>query len=156
MCSSKSGNGNHVTPIDHQYYVAPDFGENESIEIDVYSPADGTVSSIQHMGNFNNDDYRFVVDHAENLQSIYIHVDNLSDKLAAYAPADASISSGLVKYDLVSYDYYDNGIPWDRSSFSQGLTMDNYTFIDAVVLVQLRVAEYTEQPTRVITSIEWC
>ncbi|MCG8072174.1 MAG: hypothetical protein N0C86_09365, partial [Candidatus Thiodiazotropha taylori] len=53
--------GNHVTPIDHQYYVAPDFGENETIVIDVYAPADGTVTSIQHMGNFNNDDYRFVV-----------------------------------------------------------------------------------------------
>ncbi|ODB82234.1 hypothetical protein A3194_18330 [Candidatus Thiodiazotropha endoloripes] len=281
--------GNHVTPIDHQYYVAPDFGENEAIEIAVYAPADGTVTSIQHMGNFNNDDYRFVVDHANNLQSIYIHVDNLSDKLAPYAPTDGqfintnitvtagevlgsysgsvdynlvdynmtltgfinpssynaepwkihtpdpfdyfngtiraaliakslrtvepiggkidhdingrlvgnwfeentngyagldqnnywlghlsfaydyivpshiiasfgdyageqkqfgvlgnspdpaevSISSGLIKYDLVSYDYYDNGIPWDRSSFTQGLEMDNYTFIDAVVLVQL-------------------
>ncbi|MEW8321385.1 MAG: M23 family metallopeptidase [Candidatus Thiodiazotropha taylori] len=281
--------GNHVTPIDHQYYVAPDFGENETIEIDVYAPADGTVTSIQHMGNFNNDDYRFVVDHANSLQSIYIHVDNLSDKLTPYAPTDGqyvstsisvtagevlgsysgsvdynlvdynmtlsgfinpssytaepwkihtpdpfdyfndtiratliakslrtvepiggkidhdisgrlvgnwfeentngyagldqnnywlghlsfaydyivpshiiasfgdyageqkqfgvcgntpdpaevSTSSGLVKYDLVSYDYYDNGIAWDRSSFTQGLEMDNYTFIDAVVLVQL-------------------
>jgi len=69
--------GNHVTPIDHQYYVAPDFGAAESIEIDVYAPADGVVTSIQHMGNFNNDDYRFVVQHNEAISSIYIHVDNL-------------------------------------------------------------------------------
>ncbi|MCU7918544.1 MAG: M23 family metallopeptidase [Candidatus Thiodiazotropha sp. (ex Epidulcina cf. delphinae)] len=281
--------GNHVTPIDHQYYVAPDFGAAESIEIDVYSPADGTVSSIQHMGNFSHDDYRLVVDHSATIQSIYIHVDNLSAKLAAEAPqngqyvntdiavsagevlgnysgsvdynlvdnditlsgfinpgsytaepwkihtpdpfeyfnttirqtllakslrtaepmggkidhdidgrlvgnwflensngyagldpshywlghlsfsydyivpdhiiasfgdyagqqkqfgilgnapdpADVSVSSGLVKYDLVAYEYYDGGIPWDRVSFAQGLTMDNYAFIDAVVLVQL-------------------
>jgi hypothetical protein len=281
--------GNHVTPIDHQYYVAPDFGGAQTIEIDVYSPADGTVSSLQHMGNFNNDDYRIVVDHSTTIQSIYIHVDNLSDKLAAFAPTDGqyvntdievaageiigsysgsvdynlvdyditlpgfinpesytaepwkihtpdpfdyfndtirqtliakslrtaepvggkidhdidgrlagnwfqensngyggldsnnywlghlsfaydyivpshiiasfgdyageqrqfgvlgnspdpaqvTLSSGLVKYDLVSYEYYDGALPWDRHSFTQGLTMDNYTFIDAVVLVQL-------------------
>jgi hypothetical protein len=281
--------GNHVTPIDHQYYVAADFGAAETIEIDVYSPADGTVSSLQHMGNFNNDDYRIVVDHSATIQSIYIHVDNLSDKLAAQAPtngqhvntdigvvsgeilgsyagsvdynlvdydmtlpgfinpdsytaepwkvhtpdpfdyfndeirqtlitkslrtteplggkidhdidghlvgnwflentngyagldpnnywlghlsfaydyivpdhiiasfgdyageqrqfgvlgntpdpADITVSSGLVKYDLVTYEYYDGALPWDRLSFTQGLSMDNYTFIDAVVLVQL-------------------
>ena len=52
-------------------------------------------------------------------------------------PADVTLSSGLVKYDLVSYEYYDGGVPWDRQSFTQNLSMDNYTFIDAVVLVQL-------------------
>lgn len=281
--------GNHVTPIDHQYYVSPDFGGLETMVIDVYTPADGTVSSIQHMGNFNNDDYRLLVDHNDTIQSIYIHVDNLSEKLAVHAPvngqyvntdisvsageilgsysgsvdynlvdyditlsgfinpdsysaepwkihtpdpfdyfndtirqtllakslrtvepvggkidhdidghlvgnwflensngyagldpsnywlghlsfsydyivpthiiasfgdyageqkqfgvlgntpdpADITVSSGMVKYDLVTYEYYDGAVPWDRLSFTQDLTMDNYTFIDAVVLVQL-------------------
>jgi hypothetical protein len=281
--------GNHVTPIDHQYYVSADFGGAETIVIDVYSPADGMVISIQHMGNFDNDDYRLVVDHSETIQSIYIHVDTLSDKLATHAPtngqyvnteigvtageilgsytgsvdynlvdygitlsgfinpdsyrvepwkihtpdpfdyfndrirqtllakslrstepvggkidhdrdgclvgnwflentngyagldpsnywlghvsfsydyivpnhiiasfgdyageqrqfgvlgnspdpADITVSSGLVKYDLVSYEYIDDGVPWDRKSFTQGLTMENYSFIDAVVLLQL-------------------
>lgn len=281
--------GNHVTPIDHQYYVAPDFGAAETILIDVYSPADGTVSSLQHMGNFNNDDYRLVVDHSDTVQSIYIHIDNLSEKLAAHAPmigqhvntdiavsageilgnyagsvdynlvdyditltgfinpnsytaepwkihtpdpfgyfndtirqtlvakslrttepiggkidhdidghlvgnwflentngyagldsgnywlghlsfaydyivpshiiasfgdyagdqrqfgvlgnspdpAEVTVSNGLVKYDLVSYEYYDGDLTWDRLSFTRGLTMGNYPFIDAVVLVQL-------------------
>jgi hypothetical protein len=281
--------GNHVTPIDHQYYVSADFGDTETTVIDVYSPAAGTVSSIQHMGNFNNDDYRLVVDHSETIQSIYIHVDTLSGKLAAHAPsngqyvnteirvaageilgsytgsvdynlvdyditlpgfinpdsyiaepwkihtpdpfdyfsdsirqtlvakslrtaepvggkidhdidgylvgnwflentngyagldsnnywlghvsfsydyivpnhiiasfgdyageqrqfgvlgnspdpADVTISSGLVMYDLVTYEYIDAGVPWDRHSFTQGLSMENYTFIEAVVLVQL-------------------
>jgi len=281
--------GNHVTPIDHQYYVAPDFGGAETIKIDVYSPADGVVTSIQHMGNFSNDDYRFVVEHNDALSSVFIHVDNLSTKLAAYAPgsgqyvntdiavvagevlgnysgsvdynivdndvtlsgfidpssyvaeswkthipdpfdyftsaiqqtlvakslrttepiggkidhdidgrlvgnwflentngyagldpnnywlghlafaydyivpghiiasfgnyagqqkqfgvlgnspdpADVSVAVGLVEYDLVTYEYYDGAMPWDRSSLVQGLSMDNYSFIDAVVLVQL-------------------
>ncbi|MES9946150.1 MAG: hypothetical protein ABW080_14435 [Candidatus Thiodiazotropha sp.] len=52
-------------------------------------------------------------------------------------PADVTLSSGLVKYDLVSYEYYGGGVPWDRLSFTQGLSMDNYSFIDGVVLVQL-------------------
>ncbi len=281
--------GNHVTPIDHQYYVSPDFGGSENIEIDAYSPADGVVTSIQHMGNFDNDDYRFVVQHTEAISSIYIHVDNLSDKLAAYAPsngkyvntninvsagevlgnysgsvdynivdtdttlngfilpssytaepwkihtpdpfnyfnnsikeilidkslrtaepiggkidydidgrlignwflegtngygginqenywvghlafaydyivpnhiiasfgnhngqpkqfgvagnspdpAGVSIESGLVKYDLVQYEYYNNLTPWDRKTLVQGLTMDNYPHINSVVLLQL-------------------
>ncbi|MBW9267295.1 MAG: hypothetical protein K1565_17350 [Candidatus Thiodiazotropha sp. (ex. Lucinisca nassula)] len=52
-------------------------------------------------------------------------------------PAEVTVSNGLVKYDLVSYEYYDGDLPWDRLSFTPGLTMDNYTFIDAVVLLQL-------------------
>ena len=281
--------GNHVTPIDHQYYVTPDFGWAESIQVDVYSPADGKVTSIQHMGNFDYDDYRFVVEHSATLSSVYIHVDLLSAELAAYAPsngqyvntdiavsageilgnysgsvdynivdtnvtltgfiepdsyiaepwkihtpdpfdyfnntiqstliakslrteapvggkidhdidgrlvgnwflentngyagldsnnywlghlafaydyivpshiiasfgdyagqqkqfgvsgnspdpADVSVAVGLVKYDLVSYEYYNGATRWDRSTLVKGLTMQNDTFVDGVVLVQL-------------------
>lgn len=280
--------GNHVTPIDHQYYVAPDFGQAETIVIDVISPADGVVTSIQHMGSYG-DDYRFVIQHTSTLSSVYIHVDDLSSKLAAQAPSNgqyvntnidvsagevvgsysgsvdynivdenitltgfvlpasytaepwkthipdpfeyfndsikaamhakslrtatpiggkidhdidgylvgnwflensngyagldpanywlghlafaydsivpthiiasfgdyagtqaqfgvlgntpdpASVNeaSGLVKYDLVQFEYYDGGIPWDRRTHTQNLTMHNYTFVDAVVLVQM-------------------
>ncbi len=52
-------------------------------------------------------------------------------------PAEVIVSNGLVKYDLVSYEYYDGDLTWDRLSFTRGLTMGNYPFIDAVVLVQL-------------------
>jgi hypothetical protein len=280
--------GNHVTPIDHQYYVAPDFGQAENIIIDVISPADGVVTSIQHMGSFG-DDYRFVIQHTSAISSVYIHVDNLSSKLAAQAPGNGQYvstnidvsagevvgnysgsvdynivdenitltgfvladsysaepwkthipdpfdyfndsikatlhakclrtatpvggkidhdiegylvgnwflentngyagldpanywlghlafaydyivpthiiasfgdyagsqiqfgilgntpdpaavneASGLVKYDLVDYEYYEGGLPWDRRTHTQDLSMDNYTFINAVVLVQM-------------------
>jgi len=60
----------------------------ETIEIDVYSPADGVVTSIQHMDNFNANDYRFVVQHTDVVSSVYIHVDNLAEKLASFAPTD--------------------------------------------------------------------
>jgi len=110
--------GNHVTPIDHQYYVAPDFGGAESIEIDIYSVTDGVVTSIQHMGSFG-DDYRFVVQHTAAISSVYIHVDNLSAKLAAVAPSNGNYVStditvtageilgsyfGSVDYNIVDSD----------------------------------------------------
>jgi hypothetical protein len=88
--------GNHVTPIDHQYYVASDFSSGQTIEIDVYAIADGTVTSIQHMG-INNDDYRFTVQHTNAISSTYIHVDSLSDKLEVYAPTNGQYVSTQIE-----------------------------------------------------------
>jgi len=42
------------------------------------------------------DDYRLVVQHSENISSVYIHIDKLSDKIAADAPAE----SGYVNVDI--------------------------------------------------------
>ena len=85
--------GNHITPIDHQYYITPDFGDSEAIQVDVYSPANGQVTSLQHMGNFDMDDYRIVIEHSNQLSSVYIHVDHLSDKLMTVAPSDGQYTS---------------------------------------------------------------
>ncbi len=56
--------GEHVAPIDHQYYQ--NFNNNE-INIEVYSPAKGVITEIQHMGSFKGDidrtpfdDYRLI------------------------------------------------------------------------------------------------
>jgi len=91
--------GAHVTPIDHQYYVSYDFdlGDDAAVDIDVYSTANGTVTSIQHMSVASGDnpmtvdDFRLVIQHTTTISSIYIHVDELSDKLTAFDP-------GLGKY----------------------------------------------------------
>ncbi len=118
--------GNHVTPIDHQYYPSIDFFENQKIKIDVYSPADGTITEIQHMGSFDGtmDDYRLIIQHTKNISSVYIHVDNLSEKIAKYAPSFgkyASVSipvsageiignySGSVDYNIVDNNIVLNG-----------------------------------------------
>lgn len=112
--------GNHVTPIDHQYYPSIDFFEGQEIKIDVYSPANGTITSIQHMGSFNSsmDDYRFVIEHTDSISSVFIHVDNLSNKISRFSPdegeytnVDISVSageilgnySGCVDYNVVDY-----------------------------------------------------
>jgi hypothetical protein len=87
--------GSHVTPIDHQYLITPDYsGETgSSADVDVYSPAAGRVTSIQHMGSVPTgdsyvyaDDYRVVIRHTCSISSIFIHIDEISDKLKAVAP----------------------------------------------------------------------
>ena len=82
--------GEHVAPIDHQYYQN---GKNNEPTIEVYSPADGTIQEIQHMGSFRGDvehvpfdDYRLVIVHTCSISTIFIHIDKLSDKIMEVAP----------------------------------------------------------------------
>lgn len=80
----------HVTPVDHQYYqnfLEPD------LEIAVYSPAAGTITDIQHMNQSVSDrpgepfhDYRLVIEHSCSISSIFIHVGELTERIAAVAP----------------------------------------------------------------------
>lgn len=100
-----SVSGEHVAPIDHQYYVAKDFFE-QNISIDVYSPADGVVTDIQHMGSFVSenvdirfDDYRLVIKHSCGLESVFIHIDELSPKLKEVAPGFGEFKTVDVKVE---------------------------------------------------------
>ncbi len=97
--------GSHVTPVDHIYFQ--NFREPE-LEIDVFSPAAGTVTHIRHMSQIETDgparpihDYRLVIEHSCSLSSIYIHVATLAPSLAAVAPSpggqtavDVSVAAG--------------------------------------------------------------
>lgn len=72
--------GSHVTPTDHHYFRGPE-------NIEVYAPADGVVTLLAHMPNAPRDtDYRMVIQHNCDVSSIYIHIDQLSEKLAEKAP----------------------------------------------------------------------
>ncbi len=82
--------GEHVAPIDHQYYQ--NFNNNEPT-IEVYSPGDGVITDIQHMGSFRGDfnrepfdDYRLVIQHTCTISTIFIHIDKLSEKIRKVAP----------------------------------------------------------------------
>lgn len=83
--------GEHVAPIDHQYYQ--NFNNKEA-NIEVYAPADGVITDMQHMGSFVGDDenmepfddYRLVIEHTCSISTIYIHIDKLSEKVQAVAP----------------------------------------------------------------------
>ncbi|UCB59352.1 MAG: hypothetical protein JSV67_03415 [Thermoplasmatales archaeon] len=95
--------GAHVTPIDHQYYISYNYGSEEASNIDVYSPSDGIVTSIQHMdiaagdSPFPVDDFRLTIQHTSTIYSYYIHVDELSKKLSTIDP-------GLGKYASVNVE----------------------------------------------------
>ena len=149
--------GNHVTPIDHQYYYAPDFMGPQEIVIDVYSPAAGTITGIQHMGSFDPsmDDYRLVIQHTDTISSIYIHVDNLSEKVAAFAPpAGESVSvnisvfageiigdySGSVDFNVVDEDVILTGfiVPESYESESWKIhTPDPFDYFNESIQSQL-------------------
>jgi len=96
--------GSHVTPIDHHYFQ--DF-DNTEVDIEVYSPGDGTVTSIGHMpGNPKGEDFRVVIQHTCTVSSIYIHIHTLSDKLAEFMPDVNGYSSTEIKVkagDLLGY-----------------------------------------------------
>lgn len=114
----------HVTPVDHQYYQ--NFLEQDRW-IDVYSPAAGRVTHIQHMANAISedpsafvDDYRLVIEHSCTISSIFIHVGELEPALAAVAPGpgeqgpvDVRVAAGEligtyqmnVDYNVVDLDF---------------------------------------------------
>ncbi len=141
--------GNHVTPIDHQYYIAssPLQQSEPEIVVDVYSPADGTVTHIQHMSSLPGDDtthideYRLVIRHTSMVSSIFIHVDNLSEKIAEVAPPPGEYAQVEV-------------------SVTAGEIIGNYTgsidyniVDDDVVLTGFVVPEsYTAEPWKIHTS----
>ena len=103
--------GSHVTPVDHIYFQ--NYRE-PTLEIDVYSPAAGTVTDIQHMSQTVSegpataiDDYRLVLEHTCSITSIFIHVATLTPALAAVAPppgeyarVDVDAASGRVDRHL--------------------------------------------------------
>ena len=82
--------GSHVTPVDHQYFQ--NFLD-PTREIEVYSPAAGTITQIQHMDQRVSEDagiaisdFRLVIDHGCGLSSIFIHIGQLTPEIAAVGP----------------------------------------------------------------------
>lgn len=77
----------HVFPTDHQYYVASYYqGLDDENVVDVYSPGDGVITEIEHheypSGQKLEQDYRIIIKHSSKIFSYYIHVDNISEKIA--------------------------------------------------------------------------
>ena len=53
-------------------------------------------------------------------------------------PTDITIEDGLVKYELIEYDYITpNGNSWDRKSLIKDLKTKSYEVVQGVVLVQM-------------------
>lgn len=53
-------------------------------------------------------------------------------------PKDVDVSSGLIKYELVDFDYKDgSGDYWDRINYAKGLQAENKEYVHGVVLVEI-------------------
>ncbi len=73
----------HVTPTDHGYYYPPNWKpeDNPAEFKDVLAPADGVITTVQLVGG-RQGDYRLIIHHTCTFYTIYIHVKELSPKIA--------------------------------------------------------------------------
>jgi len=87
-----------------------------SIVYDAYDPTQIVFS----IGNYDGDSRQFAV------------------KGNAPDPAMISVEDGMIKYELVGYEYItSDGTSWDRRSAVKGLKTKSYDFVEGVVLVQM-------------------
>ncbi|MDO8656679.1 MAG: hypothetical protein Q7K45_05560, partial [Nanoarchaeota archaeon] len=108
--------GGHVTPIDHGYYTAKTWEPGSSREdtskfVDVMAPANGIVTSVQSMpseyASSSIGDYRLVIHHTCSFYTIYIHVNQLSEKLLAIADTNrkVEVSAGEIIGKAPGFDF---------------------------------------------------
>lgn len=162
--------GSHVTPIDHQYLISKKDNNGDDVVVDVFAPAAGKIISIGHMNLVPTgtemlavDDYRVVIRHTCTVSSVYIHMDNLSDKILAVAPppgdyanVDVDVEagevigsfSGSIDYNVVDNDVVLTGfvIPesyteeW-KTHIPDPLEYFNEPYRDQMIAKGLRTAE---------------
>jgi len=103
-----SMNGDHVTPIDHQYYQAL-----HDDQIEVTSPGDGIVTSVQRMNEGKDDDWRLIIEHSCSIESIYIHIDKLSEKLMKDIPPKqySRLQTKIFEGEIIGW--YDNNVDYN-------------------------------------------
>jgi len=109
--------GSHVTPTDHQYY----YWATEDAPVERYavrSPADGVIVQA----NFQNGDYRVVIEHSCDLYTIWILIEKLAGPLAHL---DGTLSNHKYSYDRVPVRAgeiigYDGGTPGFDFSLHDG------------------------------------
>ena len=108
--------GGHVTPIDHGYYYAkgwlfPSNREDTAKFRDIIAPASGIVTSVQSMpqeySSSSIGDYRLVIHHTCSFYTIYIHVNQLSEKLQAIADTHntAAVEAGEAIGKAPGFDF---------------------------------------------------
>lgn len=112
--------GSHVTPVDHQYYEGKG-------TVNVYAPADGTITFVQHMTSSVSDpgnerfvdDYVITIKHTCTIESHFIHVDDpvkeivdaVGDEEYKYIYLDVKAGQVLGTYQgTVDYNVFDKEV----------------------------------------------
>jgi hypothetical protein len=150
--------GSHVTPIDHQYFQNFD---NEIPDIEVYSPGDGFITSIQHMfGSYfdkNKEiewaDYRVVIQHTCTISSTYIHIDLLSDKIAAKAPEKGGYANVRIPVEAGEViGYYASNVDYnlvDEEFTLSGFVVPEHYDAEPWKIHVPNTLEYFNEPVRI-------
>ena len=101
----------HVTPTDHQYW-APKSAKyrsdytNMTLVYNIYSPADGVISSVEEhtfvpsdRNSPKIDDWRIIINHDCGVSTIYIHLDKLSDEISSKIGKQRGSQNGTINYE---------------------------------------------------------
>ncbi|HEY5549823.1 MAG TPA: hypothetical protein VIK37_01300 [Candidatus Saccharimonadales bacterium] len=111
--------GDHVTPIDHQYFSPADYNSPRDA-YPVYAMADATITDIQPRTNERGTEYRFVFAHSCTSLYYYDLVTSLSGKIKdAYdknpkdinLPVKAGEQVGKIGGQTLDFAYWDTDKP---------------------------------------------
>ncbi|HLC20269.1 MAG TPA: hypothetical protein VJK72_05080 [Candidatus Nanoarchaeia archaeon] len=105
--------GGHVTPIDHGYYFAKTWTavEDRAPEtfVDVFAPAAGLIevqTMPEEFATSSVGDYRLVLYHTCTFYTIYIHVNQLSEKLQQFVGKDGiAVEAGELLGKAPGFDF---------------------------------------------------
>ncbi|MBI2658807.1 hypothetical protein HYX05_01740 [Candidatus Woesearchaeota archaeon] len=147
--------GGHVTPIDHGYYYAkgwlsPGNREDATKFRDIMAPASGIVTSVQSMpqeySSSSIGDYRLVIHHTCSFYTIYIHVNQLSEKLRAIADTQntAAVEAGEVIGKAPGFDF---SVHNDEITLSGFIVPETYA-AEPWKLHNVDMFDYFAEPTR--------
>ena len=128
--------GGHVTPIDHGYYTAKTWIPGSSREdpgkfVDIFATASGTVTQVQSMPSVYSSssigDYRIVIYHTCTFYTIYIHVNQLSEKLQSIADTNknAEVEAGELIGRAPGFDF---SVHNDEITLKGFIVPENYIF----------------------------
>ena len=131
--------GSHVTPTDHQYY----YWETTDASVERYavrSPADGVVVEV----DFQNGDYRVIIEHSCDVYTIWILLQKLAGPLAHLdgAMADRPHNFDRIPVQAGEVIAYDGGTAgFDFSVHDGRVLLSGY----------VRPESYTSEPWKVHT-----
>lgn len=126
--------GDHIAPVDHIYLLEIEGMKTEEAIVEVYAPEDGRITGIQHMGSFRGDspeifdNYHLTIQHDCGLKSIFIHIDELSEKVAENAPEFGESSWGNLQVSAGEViGYYGGSLDYLVIDPSITNKLDNYS-----------------------------
>src|SRR3989344_1550166 len=147
--------GGHVTPIDHGYYTAKTWMPGSSREdpgkfVDISAPASGIVTQVQSMPSVYSSssigDYRIIIHHTCTFYTIYIHVNQLSEKLQSIADTNknAEVEAGELIGRAPGFDF---SVHNDEVTLKGFIDPENYIF-DPWKIYTADMFEHFAEPVR--------